>query len=252
MRYPYRLYTSLKTPRYVDRLGWRTGTRTVRAFLTTPAGALLEAPVPGTGRRVLVRSGSSDRRCYEQIFIERDYELAYRGTPSLIVDGGANVGYSTVYFACRYPNARVIAIEPEPSNVALLLRNVEGLANVDVVEAALWGTEASVSIANPDDEKWSFSVRAFDGGGLAVPGVTIDSIRRRSGADRIGILKLDVEGAEVELFEGAARWIEHVDQVVVELHPRKRPTCPAVFEEAIANRARARRTRGENQWVAFV
>ena len=251
-RYPYRLYTSLKTPLYVYRLGVKEGIGTVRRFLTASSRELIEARVPGTDRTVWVRGQSSDRRCYDQVFIRDDYGLRYTGDPKLIVDGGANVGYSTVYFATRFPNATVVAVEPEPSNVDLLRRNVAGLPNVDVVEGALWPSHGALAIANPSDAKWSFTVRPAGASDASIRAMTVDDVMRRARARRIGILKLDVEGAEADLFEASAAWIDSVDQIVVELHPHKQPRCREVFENAIAGRVRRRRGRGENEWVALV
>ena len=78
--------------------------------------------------------------------------------PPVIIDAGANVGLSAVFYANRFPNARIIAIEPEPSNYEMLKRNVVPYSNVTPVQAALW--------------KENGPLRLFDTGGreYCIPG----------------------------------------------------------------------------------
>src|SRR5688500_19248701 len=79
---------------------------------------------PHTGVTVLVRPNTSDVWTFEKIFISREYDLSFVDVdPRTIVDVGANVGYASVYFASKYPRARIIAVEPEATDFALLKRN---------------------------------------------------------------------------------------------------------------------------------
>jgi hypothetical protein len=115
--------------------------------------ALLEheeiVPTPGLERPVLVRRRSRDVWVYRQVFLDRECELAMP-TPRLIIDAGANVGYTTLYFAARFPQARIVAIEPEAENCRQWSRNCGHLERAELVEAALWPRSGSVRIANPD------------------------------------------------------------------------------------------------------
>ena len=66
------------------------------------------------------------------------YDSGFRPAPRVVVDAGANIGLSTVFFANKFPQAKIVAIEPEPSNFAMLRDNVAPYPNVTPVQAALW------------------------------------------------------------------------------------------------------------------
>ena len=74
---------------------------------------------------LLARAGSTDLRVFGQIFVEREYApLDDVRDASLIIDCGANVDYSSAYFATRFPAAALVAVEPDPGNFDLLARNL--------------------------------------------------------------------------------------------------------------------------------
>src|ERR1700674_2609294 len=79
--------------------------------------------IPQSRSTIILRANTSDIQTFEQIFISQTYELGIDIEPQLIVDGGANVGYASIYFANRYPAAQIIALEPEESNFELLKEN---------------------------------------------------------------------------------------------------------------------------------
>src|SRR5438128_6867077 len=101
--------------------------------------------------RVLVRLNTSDVHALRAIFLDRELELALARRPQTIVDAGAFIGLSSLYFAWRYPNPKVIAIEPEKSNYELLLHNIDGWENIIAVRAALWKRSTRLCIHDPEE-----------------------------------------------------------------------------------------------------
>ena len=74
---------------------------------------------------VSVRPGTSDLSVFYQIFVFNKYRcVSGLRSPGLIVDLGANVGYSSAYFLSRFVDCSVIAVEPDPANFAELKKNV--------------------------------------------------------------------------------------------------------------------------------
>ena len=74
------------------------------------------------------RPGTSDLEVFRQVFMERQYAcLGAAPSPRLIVDCGANVGYSSAYFLSRFPDAKLIAVEPDSGNFQMLQRNLAPL-----------------------------------------------------------------------------------------------------------------------------
>jgi FkbM family methyltransferase len=171
-----------------------------------------------------VRSSTSDVDVFGQIFSGDEYgAVSELPDVSVILDGGANVGYSAAYFLSKYPHATVISVEPDPENVAVLRRNLEpyGPRSV-VIEAALWSTRVDLVLTTGfrDARHWSRQVRLVDGSAaLVVPGLSVRDVMAQTGVKHLSIVKLDIEGAEAELFrDGYSAWIAAVDTFVVELH----------------------------------
>lgn len=206
------------------------------------------------GRHVCIRCGTSDLLCLEKVFIDAEYYSPFILSPETIVDAGANVGMATLYFAYRYPGAKIVALEPASSNFEMLRRNCGDLPNTTLIKAALWPTNSDLMITDPAAEAWMFAVADRSTGGLgeAVQGITIETILERTGANRIDLLKIDIEGAERELFsESAAKWIDRVDTIVIELHDRYKLGCAEAFYSAVAARTFAQEVKGENIFLTF-
>ncbi len=218
----------------------------VRRRLRRPGG-LQSVALPGYRSEVLVRPASEDVVAFEKIFLMEEYEPPPGLEPELIIDGGANVGYSALYFAHHFPRATVLAVEPAPSNLELLRRNVESYPRVRVVPAALWGEPGRLRIEDPEADSLRFRVEpAPPGEPGEVEATTVEALLAAAGGARIGLLKLDVEGAEREIFAGGPAWLERVDCLMVELHERYLAGCERAFEEAVGSYPFERYRQGEN------
>jgi FkbM family methyltransferase len=209
-----------------------------------------------SGREVVLRCGTSDLRCMEKIFILQEYLAPYPTEPEIIVDAGANIGMATLFYAQKYPKAKILSIEPEDSNFEILKQNCGNLPNVSLMQAAVWNAESKLVIHDSNAEKWCFNVLESPAGEPAsspqVMAVTIPKIMQQLGVDHIDLLKLDIEGAEQELFKtGTESWLPHVRQIVIELHDRFRPGCAQIFYAAIGQRVFTQEIQGENIFIRF-
>jgi FkbM family methyltransferase len=201
-------------------------------------------------RHVTIRPGTSDLRCLAKVFVDYEYVIPFETNPRLIVDAGANIGLATLYFSSKFPGTQIIAIEPEQSNYDLLVRNCSGMADITPWHAAVWNTDTSLQIANPDAEKWAFTVTPGIPNGCRIKAVTIPQILADSGHDTIDILKLDIEGAERELFQdGCEEWLVRVKMIIIELHDRTVPGCSRAFYSKLCQMPFQQEIRGENVFV---
>ena len=129
------------------------------------------------------------------------------------------MGYATLFFANRYPEARILAVEPAPGNLALLLANTAAYPGVEVVPAAIWSHAAGVKLIDPHQGSWAFQVREGPDEGIEVPAVTMPMLIDRLGATTVDVLKLDIEGAEREVFtQGVDEWLPRVRTLIIETH----------------------------------
>jgi FkbM family methyltransferase len=182
-----------------------------------------------SGGRVSVRPGQSDFSVLRQIFRDQGYSIptvvaaridreyrrirANRMTP-VIVDAGANIGASSIWLKERFPEAAVVAIEPDPANAALARQNVAGLQDVTVIEAAIGGQTGFVSIISAD-AAWALRTERAETG---YPVITVDQAVSAIISGKLLIAKIDIEGFEHDLFEGDLRWMDDAFAIYIEPH----------------------------------
>lgn len=195
------------------------------------------------------RPNTSDIDVFEQIFVTREYRcLDDVADAGLIIDCGANVGLSASYFLSRFPNARVIAVEPDRENFHALQANLAPYGGrYSAVCSAIWSHAAPLVLAEGlrgDDRAWARTVREARAGETpTILATDIGTLLKGSGHDRISILKIDIEGSEAVVFSANYEgWLDKVDNLVIELHG---DTCRSIFGKAIAGRGFAVTECGE-------
>jgi len=205
--------------------------------------------VPGLSHPVYLRAGGTDLNCFWQIFGQRDCAIDLPRPPRAIVDGGAHLGFASIYFANRFPQATIIAVEPEAANYALARQNLAPYPNVHLVRGGIWCHDAWLAIKNPHADSWAFRVlEVAEHAEGSCQGHSIDSLLRRFGLDGAELVKLDIEGAEVEVFgRGSLRWLDRTEALVIELHGKR---AESVVSQAMNALGLAHRRRGEK--VIFV
>jgi FkbM family methyltransferase len=206
-------------------------------------GRLAPASAPGFPGRLLVRRGTTDVDVFNDIYVWQEYGYEFSAPPKVIVDAGAYTGLSSAFFASRYPEAKIIAIEPGRESFDLLVKNTAAFPNVHPLHAALWPESGTVSLSDPGYGAWGIRVESTgdssDRPGKAasetapVRAVTITDVMREFGLSTIDLLKVDIEGSERELFAAADPWIGSVDAICMELHDRFKAGCSRTFFRAV-------------------
>ncbi len=190
-----------------------------------------ESPYP-----VWVRPGSSDISTFKEVLIENEYAFALLKVPHTIIDVGANIGLASIWFAVHYPEAKIFAVEAERMNFDLLVKNVAVFPNITPMHAALWSHGGMLAIDDPnDDGPWGFQTKEMSSDAAGEYG-TVEALGgaeliARSGFGRVDLLKIDIEGAEKEVFSdpGAKQWLDDVNSIAIELHDRFQPGCSRAF-----------------------
>jgi FkbM family methyltransferase len=167
-----------------------------------------------------------------------DYEYGFDlpGSATVIVDAGANIGLSTLYFKHIFPEAKVVALEPDPSNFHMLQLNTGNERGVVPYQAAIWNANLKLGFVNDTlAEKWAIRVDEADRAGHATTeGIDVVSMMDKFQLSHIDIFKIDIEGSEMELFsKDVSGWISKVKIIVIELHESLRPGCTEVFHNAL-------------------
>lgn len=179
---------------------------------------------------IILRSQSSDIMTFAEVIMSSEYapvidlikKEGYAISP-LIIDAGANIGISTVLFKSYFPKARIICIEPDSENIELLQKNIHEnhLDNCQVIQSGLWYKDCNLAISNDfrDGLPWSIKVVEDEEGGIR--GLSITSLLQACLNQRIGLLKIDIEGSEFEIFknqESVIPLLRQSDYIVIEIH----------------------------------
>ncbi len=235
---------------------WLVGPRTalalsrIRHARAGQPGAAVALRIRGVKSPVYVRPGTSDSDVVRQVFGYREYECVARMRDvQFIVDCGANVGLTSVFLLSRYPNARLVAIEPDPGNMAVCRRNLAPFADRAVcIEAGVWSVSAPMVVVRGtyrDGRDWAHTVRpCAEGEAPDFRAVTVPQVMAEHGLTRVDLLKVDIEGAEAEVFNAAApEWLSGVRAIAVELHG---DACERAFFGATAASGLARPQPGSD------
>jgi len=197
---------------------------------------LFKRKLPGVKHPFYIRIGTTDASVLKQVFGERQYDYPLPILPGVIVDAGANIGLSAIFFANRYPDALILAIEPEDSNFQLLQRNTAPYPQISALKAALWQKNQQIRLIDPRDGNDGFRIKEEtineDVCLGFVQGMTLDAIMAERALSFIDVLKIDVEGAEKEVFENSSNWIDRVRIIIAELHDHIKSGCSTAFSRA--------------------
>ena len=200
--------------------------------------------IPQQPEKIYLRKGTSDIGVFTAIFAFNEFAVDIEVPENgVIIDCGANIGISAVYFAKRYPQATVIALEPNQANFELCQKNTHDLKNVICLKTAIWTHSCELSLQNPQDEDWAFRYNdqkdneiTESAKGEKVAAVSVSDLIEKYDLKRIDIMKVDIEGAEKDLFSGESlSWMNLVDNFIVELHDEVVPGCSSAFYKSLNN-----------------
>jgi FkbM family methyltransferase len=185
--------------------------------------------------RVWLREGTSDAAVLEQIFhteefnistapqfdwIRSEYAATLRsGQTPLIIDCGANIGLTALYYAQHLPRARIVGIEPARENVEVARLNTRHNPLIEILEAAVYDQSVRLELVDPGAEKFAFRIQESRSSAQAsIEAITLNALIQRYGCERALIVKVDIEGAEAELFRSNTDWLDRTALLTVETH----------------------------------
>ncbi|WP_417238826.1 FkbM family methyltransferase [Bizionia sp.] len=194
---------------------------------------ILSIYIPHYKQPIYLRRNTSDYPTFKQIFDAKEYDIDYPFQPKYIIDAGANIGLAAVYYSQRFPKANIYSIEPEASNIRVLKKNTKTYKQVVLLPNALHHTTNELlEIVDEGIGKWGFVTRQateiLDAKSIvsSVQTVSIQAIIDRYEISIIDILKIDIEGAEMALFEkNYESWLPKTRCLIIELHDRFYPGC---------------------------
>jgi len=203
------------------RLGPALHHRLRGAAEAAPDSAEVALLPPGVTHPVIVRPGTTDAIVFDNNLVRRAYACVMPPRPPrFIIDAGANVGYASAYFLSRFPEARVVALEPEARNAAIARRNLAPYGErVVLLQCGLWPHAARLRVRRTARADSVQVEEAAEGEPWDCDAIDLPTLLARFRERRIDLLKCDIEGAEEQLFAANAdAWLERTACIVAEIH----------------------------------
>jgi len=170
----------------------------------------------GIAHPVYLRKGTSDPLVAFSTFVEKEYRTPDKNSLEVIFDLGANVGYSAVYFAHHYPDAQIICLEPDSENFECFIQNTRDYPNIVAINQGVWWRRANLQVVDSTEEAWGYQfTEASDEG---CPSSAIDELIEEHGSGKQTMVKMDIEGAEKEIFQHTSAWIQNTKWLQLEIH----------------------------------
>jgi FkbM family methyltransferase len=170
-----------------------------------------------------IRANGCDWRLVEEIFAEGGYTAEARNSKR-ILDLGGNIGLASVFFAKQFPEAQICCVEPIPDNLLILRKNIDdNMLDVRVIAAAVGVQDGRTQFSLSSDPRChaaSDSKVVVDPTGIKidVDVISVPSLMRMMGWDEFDLLKIDIEGGEVEVLGGRPQWLTKVRYIIGEGH----------------------------------
>lgn len=178
-----------------------------------------------------IRTNTTDIDIVESIFLGKEgewggeYDFLFKEgkvqSARVIIDAGANIGAFSILADIYCNRAKIIAIEPEKSNYRILRKNTENCSNIECINVGIWKHKAKLEVCKRETGEWGFFVKENIDGDIEA--VAITDILERYHIDKIDILKVDIEGSEIEMLTGDCSWLDKVRLMIIETHDRIKP-----------------------------
>jgi FkbM family methyltransferase len=168
---------------------------------------------------------SSDFSVFLQVFFEEQYAPVIslcnlnQIKVTHILDLGANVGFTSIYFARHFSDAQIFAVEPDLNNFKYLKKNSQNLRQIYCKKAAVWAYRTKL---NPTFEEQSDWGKTFIEDEALKPesidALSITDLLSEFDITALDILKIDIEGAEKQIFENNLAFLKIVKVIAIEIH----------------------------------
>src|ERR1700722_1343571 len=178
--------------------------------------------VVGVQYPLYARSGTPDAEEIVHSVVREAYgKYLPDGDVKFVIDAGAYIGDTAAWYLSKFPASRVVALEPNPETFAMLQMNCSPYGpRVKLINGALWYEDAELDLVFDPTTPTGNSVAQHETlGSNRCTAVSVHSILEQAGADEIDIFKIDIEGAELELFtQNPDPWLSRTRYITMEIH----------------------------------
>lgn len=154
---------------------------------------------------------------YNELFIKEIYKFRSRTNTPFIIDAGANIGLSIIYFKQLYPSSRIVGFEPDEKIFEVLSDNINvfGLENVQLEKKALWNQNTWLEFRSEGADGGRVRIDADHDRIVRVPAVSLRSYIENTDVD---FLKIDIEGSETLVLKDCEDLLSNINCIFIEYH----------------------------------
>lgn len=179
-----------------------------------------------SGLKISTQNVEETKKIYRDIFVGKEYFFETENDKPLILDCGAHIGLSVLYFKTLYPLAQIIAFEPNPDSFQLLTLNIQqnNLTNIQPINAAVSEKDGSAEliISNETKTPWTWGDAIVKNPWQSPD--TIKTIKVKTERlskyinQNIDLIKLDIEGSETVVMNEIKNKLTRVHHIMMEFH----------------------------------
>ncbi|MBS3913925.1 FkbM family methyltransferase [Methylomonas rivi] len=191
--------------------------------------------LPNYKKNIYLRHCVADRSIFWQCLVKNQYsfnrfpqskrlmsvydELVNSGQTPLIIDCGGNIGLSSFWYANRFPDAKIVVIEPDQANLDILTLNLEPFSGrVVILKGGVWNRKGFLKIVNPEAGSAAYRVEFLDEeSDDSIRCYTINEICEKVDIKNPFIVKIDIEGSQKNLFQNNTEWVSKTNLITLEL-----------------------------------
>lgn len=152
-----------------------------------------------------------------EIFCNQEYNVSIVN-PKNIIDLGSNIGISSVFFATKFPNAKIYCVEPDPDTFNILIKNCSQFKNIKAFNLAIYDKNSEIIFfKNKKHNASSLIKREANDIEIKINCTTLDNLINSNDIDKVDLLKFDIEGGEFKVFKDFNNWIKILN-IVGEIH----------------------------------
>ncbi|UFH32602.1 FkbM family methyltransferase [Chryseobacterium sp. C-71] len=164
-----------------------------------------------------LRTFKGDIDIFYEVFWKKTYAehlSILKKDPKIIVDLGAHIGITSTYLSLKYPDAKIYAVEASAENFELLKSNTKSFKNIKCIHAAAYFEDGFVNFSN---NELSYNQR-ISKNGISTEAISIESLKTKFSLSDIDLMKIDIEGGEIELLSKNNSWLSSVENIIIEIH----------------------------------
>jgi FkbM family methyltransferase len=157
---------------------------------------------------------------FKEIFIDRIYEIPQSTEKEVIIDCGANVGLATYFFAKTYPKAEIFSYEADPQIFEVLKENIQSKfpdRKISLINKAIWKDDNStIAFHSAGSDAGKIVMEDSNSVTTKVPTISLEKIL--TDLNSVDLLKIDIEGAEREVFSSITPQLTKIKFLFLEYH----------------------------------